>query len=429
MKRYERYRDSGIKWMGEIPEHWESTRIVNLLSLKTERGFANEKLLSVYLDKGVIKNSDSDGKQVHKPSEDLNAYQLVEIGDFVMNNQQCWRGSVGVSQYRGIISPAYHIFKLKDCLLGHYANYLLRDYTMVTQYLIASKGVGSIQRILSFPWFKNSLCIIPPKSEQEQIVRFLDGCLALIDKYVKEKEREVELLKELKNAEINRTVTKGLNPNAEMKDCGIEWIGEIPNHWASLNLRNLLVEKSIKGYPDEMLLSVVREQGVVPRSYDKEENHNVIPSDLSNYKLVEEGDFVINKMKAWQGSCGVSNYKGIVSPAYYVYKITFPLDKCFFHLLLRSKLYVNFFARYSDGIRVGQWDLSAMKLRSIPIWLPPIDEQHAIVAYIQQMEERINKAIAGIEREIELVKEYKTRLVSDVVTGKVDVRDINVSKG
>ena len=221
MKRYERYKDSGIKWLGEIPEHWESTRIVNLLSLKTERGFANEELLSVYLDKGVIKNSDSDGKQVHKPSEDLNAYQLVEIGDFVMNNQQCWRGSVGVSQYRGIISPAYHIFKLSDCLLRHYANYLLRDYTMVTQYLIASKGVGSIQRILSFPWFKNSLCIIPPKSEQKQIVHFLDERLALIDKYVKDKEREVELLKELKNAEINRAVTKSLN-NSEWKSYKIK---------------------------------------------------------------------------------------------------------------------------------------------------------------------------------------------------------------
>lgn len=407
MKRYERYKDSGIKWLGEIPEHWESTRIVNLLSLKTERGFANEELLSVYLDKGVIKNSDSDGKQVHKPSEDLNAYQLVEIGDFVMNNQQCWRGSVGVSQYRGIISPAYHIFKLSDCLLRHYANYLLRDYTMVTQYLIASKGVGSIQRILSFPWFKNSLCIIPPKSEQKQIVHFLDERLALIDKYVKDKEREVELLKELKNAEINRAVTKSLN-NSE---------------WKSYKIKRLFNERSEKDHPNEPVLCATQSSGVIPQSmYDN--RVVVVNKGFENLKFVRVGDFVIS-LRSFQGGIEYAYYQGIISAAYTILE---PVDKNnseYFKYLLKCHSFIQLLQTCVTGIREGQ-NINYEVLSRKIIQIPPLSEQQAIVAYIQQMEERINKAITGIEREIELVKEYKTRLVSDVVTGKVDVRGVAV---
>lgn len=407
MKRYERYKDSGIKWLGEIPEHWESTRIVNLLSLKTERGFANGELLSVYLDKGVIKNSDSDGKQVHKPSEDLNAYQLVEIGDFVMNNQQCWRGSVGVSQYRGIISPAYHIFKLSDCLLRHYANYLLRDYTMVTQYLIASKGVGSIQRILSFPWFKNSLCIIPPKSEQKQIVHFLDERLALIDKYVKDKEREVELLKELKNAEINRAVTKSLN-NSE---------------WKSYKIKRLFNERSEKDHPNEPVLCATQSSGVIPQSmYDN--RVVVVNKGFENLKFVRVGDFVIS-LRSFQGGIEYAYYQGIISAAYTILE---PVDKNnseYFKYLLKCHSFIQLLQTCVTGIREGQ-NINYEVLSRKIIQIPPLSEQQAIVAYIQQMEERINKAITGIEREIELVKEYKTRLVSDVVTGKVDVRGVAV---
>lgn len=407
MKRYERYKDSGIKWLGEIPEHWESTRIVNLLSLKTERGFANEELLSVYLDKGVIKNSDSDGKQVHKPSEDLNAYQLVEIGDFVMNNQQCWRGSVGVSQYRGIISPAYHIFKLSDCLLRHYANYLLRDYTMVTQYLIASKGVGSIQRIISFPWFKNSLCIIPPKSEQKQIVHFLDERLALIDKYVKDKEREVELLKELKNAEINRAVTKSLN-NSE---------------WKSYKIKRLFNERSEKDHPNEPVLCATQSSGVIPQSmYDN--RVVVVNKGFENLKFVRVGDFVIS-LRSFQGGIEYAYYQGIISAAYTILE---PVDKNnseYFKYLLKCHSFIQLLQTCVTGIREGQ-NINYEVLSRKIIQIPPLSEQQAIVAYIQQMEERINKAITGIEREIELVKEYKTRLVSDVVTGKVDVRGVAV---
>ncbi len=165
------------------------------------------------------------------------------------------------------------------------------------------------------------------------------------------------------------------------KDSGVAWIGEIPEHWEIRSLRNFLSYVSIKGHGDKQLLSVTRENGVIVRNVEsKEENHNFVPDDLSGYKLVEEGQFVINKMKSWQGSYGVSSYTGIVSPAYYVCNLRIE-NKRFFNIAIRSKSYVPFFTQYSKGIRVDQWDLSPIALKNIPFIVPPLDEQQNIVEF------------------------------------------------
>ena len=178
---------------------------------------------------------------------------------------------------------------------------------------------------------------------------------------------------------------------------------------------------SEKGHKEKQLLSVTREQGVIERNTEsKEENHNFIPEDLSNYKYVQKGDFVINKMKSWQGSYGVSNFEGIVSPAYFTCKL-FGVNKDFFSTAIRSKVYVSFFGRYSKGIRVDQWDLSPIALKSIPFLLPPLEEQHQIVSYITEKTSKIDTLITNINKEIENIKEYKQRLISDVVTGQIKV--------
>lgn len=238
-----------------------------------------------------------------------------------------------------------------------------------------------------------------------------------------ERERELQTLIELKQAKIASAVTRGLNPDVPMKDSGIPWIGMIPAHWEVTQLRKYLRLVSEKNHPDETLLSVTREQGVIIRNTEsKEENHNFIPDDLSGYKLVKEGQFVINKMKSWQGSYAVSKYQGIVSPAYYVCNLNFP-DKEFFSIAIRSQAYIGFFTQLSKGIRVGQWDLSTIALKSVPFFEPPIEEQHQIVEYIKQSIASVESYIVSLEKEIEYLKEYKQRLISDVVTGKVDVRD------
>lgn len=263
---------------------------------------------------------------------------------------------------------------------------------------------------------------IPPRSEQQHIVAFLDAKIAKIDEYIAKKEAEIESLKEWKKAFIAHIVTKGLNPQAKMKDSGVSWIGEVPEHWEIKTLRSFLKLMSEKNHPEEQLLSVVREYGVILRNTEsKEENHNFIPDDLSGYKFVKEGQFVINKMKSWQGSYGVSCYQGIVSPAYYVCDLNFECKR-FFNEAIRSRIYVPFFTQFSKGIRVGQWDLDPLSLKSIPFFLPPKDEQEKIVKEIDSATTKADKMIVELSYHVENMKEYKQRLISDVVTGKINVQ-------
>ncbi len=191
------------------------------------------------------------------------------------------------------------------------------------------------------------------------------------------------------------------------KDSGVQWLGQIPSHWEVKHLRNFLTLFSEKGYGDAQLLSVTREKGVILRDRDdKEENHNYVPDDLSGYKHLMPGDFVINKMKSWQGSYGVSEYEGIVSPAYFTCKLK-GVDPQFFSQAIRSKAYIGFFMQYSKGIRVDQWDLDPSSMKDIPFILPPLDEQKRIVPYLDAATAKIDEAIAQQQRMIDLLNERK----------------------
>lgn len=190
----------------------------------------------------------------------------------------------------------------------------------------------------------------------------------------------------------------------------------MPKYWKLESLRKFLRMVSIKNHPELPLLSVTRDRGVIIRDTEsKEENHNFIPEDLSGYKYVEKGDFCINKMKSWQGSYGVSEYEGIVSPAYYICKL-FGVDSKFFSVAIRSKSYISFFAQYSKGIRVDQWDLSPLALKAIPFFLPPLPEQQAIVSYLDTKCSKLDKLVSNKEKEISLLSEMKQRIIADAVT-------------
>jgi len=423
---YSSLKPSKNKFNGQIPSHWNDVPIRSVCKFKSIQNTIGEELLSVFLDRGVVRYSDTSGKQVHKPSEDMSKYQLVEPRDIVLNNQQAWRGSVGVSQYRGIVSPAYIVMSLDESINDRFVNYMIRNQACVAQFVLASKGVGSIQRILSPTKLKSSFFTLPPREEQDQIVRYLDWQVSKINKLINANKKHIFLLVELKKSVVSHVVSRGLDPNAEMKYSGIEWLGNIPKHWEIAKLRQILHPVTQKNRPDLPLLSVVREQGVIIRDIDdKESNHNFIPDDLSGYKVVRQGQFAMNKMKAWQGSYGVSGYTGIVSPAYFVFDVEFP-NLQYFHYAIRSKVYVNFFAQASDGIRVGQWDLSMEKMKEIPFLVPSADEQEAIVEYIPKMLKKYDLQIQKLNEYVECLQEYKYNLISRVITGKIDVRSIDI---
>lgn len=414
-------KDSGTLAFGTIPSTWKITKFKNLFCLRSTKNTGNRELLSVYLDKGVISYSDSDGMQVHKPSESLAAYQNVEIGDFVLNNQQAWRGSVGVSKYRGIISPAYFVYSMTDECYAPYMNYLLRDSSMVHQYELASRGVGTIQRNLFAPWLKNRIVLIPPIYEQKEIAIFLDSQCSEIDAISADIQKEIEILEQYKRSVITEAVTKGLNPDAEMKDSGIGYIGIIPNHWVVEKIKYHLKYRGNRNPGGVQVLSVYREYGVIPKD-SRDDNHNVTSEDTSNYRYVRVGDFVINKMKAWQGSMAISDYEGIVSPAYYVYEFSDEhFDQKYFHYLLRNKMYATEFLRVSGGIRVGQWDLSAYDFENTMVPMPPIKEQKKIAAFLDTKSTEIDSLIGEKKRQLEVLDSYKKSLIYEYVTGKKEV--------
>lgn len=217
-------------------------------------------------------------------------------------------------------------------------------------------------------------------------------------------------------------MTMKLKPYPEYKDSGVPWLGKVPEHWEHRNFRTILKPKAGRNKPNWPLLSVVREKGVIVRNVkDDSENHNVIPEDLSNYKIVHKGEFAMNKMKAWQGSFGISNFDGIVSPAYFVFDLN-NVEPHFFHIAARSKAYVPFFTQASDGVRVGQWDLSLTRMKEIPFWIPLPDEQNQIARFLDYKSSQITRFIRAKKRMVELLKEQKQAIINDAVTGKIEVR-------
>ncbi len=211
-----------------------------------------------------------------------------------------------------------------------------------------------------------------------------------------------------------------LRPYPQMKDSGVPWLGDVPEHWRVRSLRRLLKRVAERNQPDLPLLSVVREKGVIPRDrIGGDENHNFIPDDLSNYKVVRVGQFAMNKMKAWQGSYGVSNNDGIVSPAYFVFDVG-QVDGNFFHAAIRSRAYVPFFSQASYGIRIGQWDLSEARMREIPFFVPSSLEQAAIARFLDHADRQIRRYIRAKQKMIKLLDEQKQAIIDCAVTGGFD---------
>ena len=416
-----------IAWQGVVPEHWQVLKLRQILSPVSEKNHPDLPLLSVVREKGVIVRNIEDKEENHNyVPDDLSGYKLVKIGQFAINKMKAWQGSYGVSRFDGIVSPAYFVFDIQCDINKDFFNRAIRSVVYVNYFGQASDGIRVGQWDLSIQRMKEIPFLLPPRPEQDQIVRFLDWKVSSINKLINIKCNEIKELGTLKQSMISYAITHGLTSNIPMKFSGIKWLGDIPAHWQIMKLRQILHPVSVKNCSELPLLSVVREQGVILRDVeDTESNHNFIPDDLSGYKVVRKGQFAMNKMKAWQGSYGMSGYTGIVSPAYFIFDVTFE-NLAYFHYAIRSKVYINSFAQASDGIRVGQWDLHMDKMKEIPFIVPPSDEQATIVEYIRRTLPKYDIAIEKLTEGVDVLEEYKAKLISDTVAGKIDVRGIEV---
>ncbi|HAU0965765.1 TPA: restriction endonuclease subunit S [Legionella pneumophila] len=425
MKQYSSYSASGILWATKLPNHWEIHKGKHLFSKLDRPVSAHDEVITCFRDGTVTLRKNRRTQGFTESLKEI-GYQGIRKGDLVIHQMDAFAGAAGVSDSDGKGTPVYSVCYPKKPLEPKYYAHIVREMARNRYILSLAKGIRERSTDFRFDTFGAQLLPCPPLVEQQQIVKYLDWKTAKINKFIKAKKKFIALLKEQKKNIINEAVTKGINPDVKMKDSGIEWIGKVPVSWKILKLRCILKPISIRNRPELPLLSVTRENGVILRNINcKEENHNFIPDDLSYYKVVKKGQFAMNKMKAWQGSYGVSDYEGIVSPAYYIFNLK-GVETLFFHTAIRSNYYIPFFKWASDGVRIGQWDLNQNRMKEIPFFIPPISEQKEITNHIKIKTKSIDETIKRTEQEINLMMEFSSRLISDVVTGKIDIRSVEI---
>ena len=427
LKPYPEYKESGSKWLGRVPEHWAVLPNRALFAEVKDRNHPDEELLSVTIIKGIVRQKTllADSSKKDSSNQDKSAYKLVQPRDIAYNKMRAWQGAIGASAFRGIISPAYVVMRLRQKdNLPEYFHHLYRTPQFAKEAERWSYGITSDMWSLRPEHFKMIYTPEPPPTEQAAIVRFLNWANGRLDRAILAKRKVITLLNEQKQVIIQQAVTRGLDPDVKLKPSGIPWIGDIPQHWEVNRAKYIyreVDERSVDG--NEEMLSVSHITGVTPRSQKRITMFKAV--SYIGHKLCRPGDLVINTMWAWMGALGVSNHSGIVSPAYAVYRphqaerIVGP----FMDGLLRSRPYISNIICRSTGVRASRLRLYPEEFFRLPIILPSFNEQMQIVQLIKIETAELNTTITRLEREIDLLREYRTRLVSDVVTGKFDVRE------
>ena len=293
-----------------------------------------------------------------------------------------------------------------------------------TQARLLERSTGATVHHLNMTDIRNlELPTLPPLPVQTQIAAFLDRKTGQIDELICIKERRIELLQEQRTALINHVVTKGLDPTVEMKPSGLEWIGEIPLHWEVINTKYLfqLVTEPAPKNNDYELLSIYTDVGVRPRKELEERGNRATTTD--GYWLVKKDDFIVNKLLAWMGAIGLSNYEGVTSPAYDILRKIRPLNERFYEYLFRCGLYFTEFKKRSRGIMEVRLRLYFDQFGQIALVFPPVNEQDKIVNFLDHKAKQIDDLLSTEQRKIDLLKEYRQSLISEAVTGKIDVRN------
>ena len=425
LKPYAEYKESGLPWLGQLPVHWDVRPTFGAFVSNRVRnhGMRENTVLSLSYGRIVIKPVE---KLHGLVPESFETYQIVNPGDVVVrttdlqNDHKSLR--VGIVRDRGIITSAYLALQAASDVSPQFGFQLLRVWD--TSKAIYGYGSG-LRQSLDFSHFKRMPIAVPPPAEQAAIVQFLDWANGRLERAIHAKRKVIALLNEQKKAIIHRAVTRGLDPSVPLKPSGIPWLGDIPQHWEVRRAKYLyreVDERSIRG--EEEMLSVSHLTGVTLRS---EKNITMFKAaSYVGHKLCHPGDLVVNTMWAWMGALGTSEHEGIVSPAYAVYRPH--RSDCvvgtYVDWLLRGRSHISNIICHSTGVRASRLRLYPEEFLRLPILVPPILEQQMIVSAVQTETVALDATISRLEREIDLLREYRTRLVADVVTGKLDVREV-----
>lgn len=412
-------KDSGIEWIGEIPETWELGRNKNYFKCSKEivGEASNDTQLLSLTTKGVRLKSETD--TAGKVPESYDTYQTVEVDDIIMCLFDLDVSAVfsGISPYKGMISPAYKILKCNSLAVPKYVDYWFRYIFDGRKFKHFSKN---LRYTLNYDEFAILPILIPTVDEQKRISDYLDQQCAHIDAVIEKTKASIEEYKKLKQAVITEAVTKGVRGDRPMKDSGIEWMGEIPVDWEIIKIKWLLEERkdrSVTG--EEEPLSMSQKYGLIPTK-----DMDMIPNMASSFvgaKLVYEGDLVFNKLKAHLGVFAVSKYEGLVSPDYAVYYSTGRAEVKFLEYLFKTPQYINEFKKKSSGVGAGLTRLYTGDLYSIYSAMPNLKEQKEIIEYINLQNKEMDKLIAKKEAFLVELEAYKKSLIYEYVTGKKEV--------
>ena len=427
LKPYPEYREPGLPWLGQIPAHWEVRRNGRLFSQRNETGFADLPILEVSLKTGVRVRNFGDGKR-KQIMADHAKYKRAVRADIAYNMMRLWQGAVGVAPVDGLVSPAYVVANPHPGVDSRYYAYLFRISAYMEEVNKYSHGIVTDRNRLYWDEFKQMPSVFPPPDEQRAITRYLDHQNLAISRLIQNKRTQIALLNEQKQALIHRAVTRGLAPSVPLKPSGISWLGDIPHHWELRRLRHLIKGRLTYGanaaaeftnpdWPRYIRITDFRADGSL-----KPETFRSLPPDIACDYMVDPGDILLARSGATVGKAFlVVNLTGAACHAGYLIRAR-PnrnlVSPEFLFAFTQSRAFVGW--KDSTFNTATIQNIGADKYANLPVPLPSLDEQQAILDSVAVAQVPLLATVARLEREIELLREYRTRLVTDLVTGKLD---------
>ena len=431
-------KESGVEWAKEIPEHWNLSRIKFVIETRKGGAWGDEPK-NTNVSCICLRIADFDYNKLKFSIKNENEYTYRGYRARTIKQLELKQGDLLIEKSGGgEKTPVGRVVLFDNSFKALFANFMdklsVKKDIIVPKFLtywfssfyqsrintLYIKQTIGIQNLDLTSMLAKEKVFHPSVNEQQNIANYLDNKCSEIDSLTADIEKQISLLEDYKKSIITEAVTKGLAPNVEMKDSGIEWIGAIPSQWKVEKIKFHLYRNDIKNPGDMEVLSLYREYGVVPKD-SRDDNYNVTSLDVTKYKYVKPGNLLINKMKAWQGSLAVSEYEGIVSPAYYVYYFSdSSLVKKYFHYLVRA-CYKDEFRRLSGGIREGQWDLPSEAFDNTLMIIPSMKEQKEIVSYLDKKCSEIDSLISEKKKQLEKLSSYKQSMIYEYVTGKKEV--------
>ena len=422
MKPYPEYKPAGLAWLPEIPKHWTTRKIKYIFRERSEKGYPDEPLLAATQNHGVIPKN-LYGARTVEAQKDLHLLKLVRVGDFVISLRS-FQGGIEYAYYQGIISPAYTIMIPDSCLIDSgYFRYLAKSPNFIALLQTCVTGIREGQNI-DYSTLRRHSLPLPPADEQAQIVRYLDAMTAKINKLIRAKKRRIALLQEQKQAIINQAVTRGLDPDVELKDSGIDWLGPIPKHWIIkkfskiANIKsNLVKPEDYYDYPQVSPDKIEKNTGKLLPVLSVRD-----AGIISNNHLFFEGQILYSKIRPFLNKVTIAPFDGLCSADMYPIETILETDYLKFFMLSIWFLYQV----KQSGDRVKMPKINQDEMAKILVIVPPRNEQKNIVHSIYDRWSMIDGILESHEKSVLSLLEYKSSLIAAVVTGKVDVRNIAV---